>query len=484
MSPRRCPISRIGRIVPGFPRSWRAEAVNPRQATDYNHPMTAESSPNDASSEATTAKEKVKTFPTTPGVYLMKDSVGRVIYVGKAVNLRSRASSYFTAVAAVERRTAELVTEIADLDYIETDSEVDALLLEARLIKDIQPKFNSDLKDDKTFPYLQIVTGEDFPRVEFTRTPLAKGAKLYGPFTSAKKLRGTIAVLQKIFRFRTCTLDIEEGDEKWRWFRPCLLASINQCTAPCNLRISKEDYREDIRRLRMLLDGNKTKLMRDLQKQMEEASKELKFEKAARIRDEIKAIESLSLRGDLESHAQPEVFYIDPKKGLNGLKKVFDLPEIPRRIEGVDIAHLQGGETVASLVQFIDGLPFKHGYKRYKIRTVDGVDDFASMREVVSRRFRRLLQEGEAFPDILLVDGGKGQLNAVMEALRAIDVQAPCVISLAKRDEEVYVPGEPEPRRLSRHSYSLRLLQYVRDESHRFAQAYHHILRRKSTFEE
>lgn len=427
--------------------------------------------------------EKVKTFPQTPGVYLMKDSQARVIYVGKAVNLRSRAGSYFTAAAAADRRTCDLVPEIADLDYIETDSEVDALLLESRLIKDIQPRFNSELKDDKTFPYLQIVTNEEFPRVEFTRKPETKGVKLYGPFTSAKKLRGTIAVLQKVFKFRTCSLDIQEDDERWKWFRPCLLASINQCTAPCNLRISKEEYRDDIRRLRMFLDGKKVKLLRELNKSMQEASKALQFEKAARIRDEIKALESLNLRGNLEEHAQPEVFYIDPKKGLKGLQQIFKLPEAPRVIEGVDIAHLQGGETVASLVQFIDGLPFKHGYKRYKIRTVDGVDDFGSMREVVSRRFRRLSNEGTAFPDILLVDGGKGQLNAVMAALRAIEVDPPFVISLAKREEEVFVPGESESRKLSRHSYALRLLQYVRDESHRFAQAYHHTLRHKATFD-
>lgn len=428
--------------------------------------------------------EKVRTFPTTSGVYLMKDAQGRVIYVGKAVNLRSRAGSYFTTAAATDRRTCDLVPEIADIDFLETDNEVDALLLEARLIKDIQPRFNQELKDDKTFPYLEIVTGEDFPRVEFTRKPRTKGAKLYGPFASAKQLRGAIAVLQKVFKFRTCSLDIDDGDEKWRWFRPCLLASINQCTAPCNLRISKEEYRDSIRRLRMFLDGGKAGVLRELRKEMEAASRELQFEKAARLRDEIKALEDLNLRGNLEDHVQPEVFYIDPKKGLAGLKKVLNLSAMPRRIEGVDIAHLHGGETVASLVQFIDGLPFKHGYKRFRIRTVDGVDDFASMREVVSRRFRRLQQEGESFPDILLIDGGLGQLSASLSALQAIDIQPPCVISLAKREEEIYVPGESVPRKLSRHSYALRLLQYVRDEAHRFAQQYHHLLRRKSTLDE
>ena len=430
------------------------------------------------------ARSKVRQFPQEPGVYLFKDAGGVVIYVGKATNLRSRAGSYFLKAAAADMRTRDLIPEIADADFVQTESVVDALLTESRLIKDIQPKHNTQLKDDKTFPYLQITTREDFPRVEFTREPKTKNAKLYGPFASAGQLRGAIAVLQKIFRFRTCSLDIDADDEKWRWFRPCLLASINQCTAPCNQRIAPEEYQKDIKRLRTFLDGGRTKLLRELKAEMLEASKALQFEKAGRIRDEIKLLENLDLRGDLSEHAQPEVFYVDPKKGVNGLQQQFALPQPPRVIEGCEIAHLKGGQTVASLVQFIDGLPFKHGYKRYKIRTVDGVDDFASMREVVSRRFRRLKQEGSPFPDILLIDGGKGQLNAVTDALRAIDVHPPppLVISLAKHEEEVYVPGEPDPRRLSRHSYGLRLLQYVRDESHRFAQAYHHKLRDKAMF--
>ena len=434
-------------------------------------------------SEPVEPAEKVRTFPTTPGVYLMKDAVGRVVYVGKAVNLRNRASSYFTKAAAVDRRTAELVKVIRDIDFIEADSEVDALLMEARLIKDVQPQFNQELKDDKTFPYLEITTREDFPRVEFTRQPRAKGARLYGPFTSAKKLRATIGVLQKIFRFRTCSLDIGEEEERWKWFRPCLLASINQCTAPCNLRISKDEYRKDIDRLRLFLDGQKGKLLQQMQAEMEQAATELKFEKAARIRDELKALEALNLRGNLDEHVQPEVFPIDPKKGIAGLQKIFKLDRPPRRIEGVDIAHLGGGETVASLVQFIDGLPFKHGYKRYRIKSVEGIDDYASIREVVGRRLGRLSAEGESFPDLLLIDGGKGQLNAALSAMEALGITPPVTISLAKQEEEIYVPGESEPRRLSRHSYALRLLQYVRDEAHRFAQHYHHLLRNKATFE-
>jgi excinuclease ABC subunit C len=426
------------------------------------------------------AAARAREFPTTPGVYLMKDSAGRVIYVGKAKNLRARAGSYFHAAAADERRTADLLREVADIDFLPADSEVDALLVESRLIKDIQPKYNQDLKDDKTYPYLEIHVREEFPRVEFTRAPAERGTKLYGPFASASSLRGAIQVLQKIFKFRTCSLDIREDEPKWRWFRPCLLASIGQCTAPCNLRISREEYRRDIQRLRTFLEGGKQKLLGELREEMRVAAAAMKFEQAARLRDEIHMLETLDDRGELDTHVQPEVFYIDPKKGLSGLKKVLKLPAAPRTIEGVDIAHLGGGETVASLVQFIDGLPFKPGYKRYRIRGVQGVDDFASIHEVVARRFQRLDEEGELRPDLLLIDGGLGQLNAGLAAFEALQIEPPTVISLAKREEEVYVPGAAEPLRLGRHSYALRLLQYVRDEAHRFAQHYHHILRRKS----
>jgi excinuclease ABC subunit C len=456
---------------------------------DHDPEMPAETTPADtdaaaAARDRSVAAEKVRSFPQTPGVYLMKDAAGRVIYVGKAKNLRARAGSYFLKAAAEDRRTADLVREIRDIDYLEADSEVDALLLESRLVKDVQPRFNSDLKDDKTFPYLQITTHEDFPRVEFTRTPRQKGVKLYGPFTSAGSLRGAIVVLQRIFKFRTCTLDIHADDEQWRWFRPCLLASIDQCTAPCNLRISKEEYRKDINRLKTFLDGGKKQLLAEMHKEMLEASKTLEFERAARLRDEIRLLETLDQRGDLEEHVQPEVFLVDPKKGLAGLEKVLGLAKPPRVIEGVDIAHLAGNETVASLVQFIDGLPFKPGYKRYRIKTVDGIDDFKSIHEVVSRRLARLTREGESPPDILLIDGGKGQLAAALDALESLGVEAPCVISLAKREEEVFMPGRSEPLRLSRDSYSLRLLEYVRDEAHRFAQHYHHLLRGKRTLDE
>ncbi len=430
------------------------------------------------------AAAKVREFPQTPGVYLMKDAAGRVIYVGKAKNLRSRAGSYFSKTATEEQRTAYWVNEICDVDHVPCDSEVDALLMESRLIKDVQPKYNKELKDDKTFPYLMITTREDFPRVEVTREPRDRGVKLFGPFAHVGALRGAIQVLQKIFKFRTCSLDIDEHDQRWKWFRPCLLASIDQCSAPCNLRIVKDDYRRDIKRLQMFLEGKKLSLLKQMQREMQEAAKSLRFEQAAVLRDEIEMLQTLDQRGELDTHAQPEVFYVDPKKGLAGLRKILGLKEQPRTLEGVDIAHLGGGETVASVVQFIDGLPFKPGYRRYKIRGVKGVDDYRSIHEVVSRRFKRLYDEDQVFPDILLIDGGKGQLNAALAAFREQQIDPPFLLSLAKREEEVYLPGAEEPLRINRHSFALRLLQYVRDEAHRFAQHYHHILRKKSTIGE
>jgi excinuclease ABC subunit C len=429
--------------------------------------------------EALPPAEKVKQFPAAPGVYLMKDAQGRVLYVGKAKNLRNRAGHYFTKAAAEDSRTCDLIKLIGDIDFVSTETEVDALLLEARLVKDIQPRFNVELKDDKSFPYLQIRMREDYPRVEFTRTPRRRGVKLYGPFTSAKSLRMALQVLQKIFKFRNCSLDIKVDEPRWRWFRPCLLHSIHQCTAPCNFRVTKEEYRKQIRALRLVLEGKKDKLLAEMDEAMQEASAALQFEKAARLRDDMNSLRKLGLRGDVDRDAQPEVFPIEPKKGLVALRKVLGLEHAPRTIEGVDIAHLGGEDTVASLVSFIDGLPFKPGYRRFRIRSVQGVDDFASIREVVSRRFHRLAREEQVFPDILLIDGGKGQLNAALEAFRVLALEPPCLISLAKREEEVYRPGESEPLRLSRRSAALRLLQYVRDEAHRFAQHYHHILRRK-----
>ncbi|MDR2346074.1 MAG: excinuclease ABC subunit UvrC [Planctomycetaceae bacterium] len=424
------------------------------------------------------AAAKARLLPHASGVYLMKDSAQRVIYIGKAKDLRNRAISYFHKSAIEDSRTSVFVPEIADIDYIQTESEVDALLLEARLIKDIQPKYNRDLKDSKTFPYLQIRTRESFPRVEITRTPKEHGVRLFGPFTNSSGLRGAIIVLQKIFKFRTCSLDIRPNDERFRWFRPCILYSINQCSGACNFRTASSEYRKNIHRLIRFLEGNKKSLIEGLKREMKLESNERNYEIAAELRDQIHNLETLDQHGNIDTHVQPEAFVIDPRRGVLGLKKIFKLEELPRTIEGIDIAHLGGCDMVASLVCFTDGLPFKSGYRRYKIKTVNGIDDFACMTEVVTRRFAHN-DDNNPPPDILLIDGGKGQLNSVLSALSRTYSQPKLVISLAKRDEEVFIPNQDEPLHLSRHSFALRLLQYVRDEAHRFAQHYHHILRKK-----
>lgn len=433
-----------------------------------------------------TLLEKARTLPKCPGVYLMKDDKGRVIYVGKSACLRDRVASYFQPSTRLEAKKAPLLDVVVDFDFIQTSDEVEALLTENRLIKDIQPRFNARLTDDKTFPYLMITTGEDFPGVYITREPQRKGAKLYGPFTSVYALREAVQLLQRAFKFRNCHLEIADGDDKRRFFRPCLLYPIKQCTAPCAARISKETYREDIARLIRFLDGNRKQVLDQMQREMDDAARNLQFERAARLRDELKALQGLGARaakGDQEFW-QPEAFITNPQEGIARLQEALRMPEPPQIIEGIDIAHLQGGEMVGSKVCFINGMPFKAGYRRYKIKHGQGNNDFLSIQEVVERGYREAGASNELFPSLIMIDGGIGQLNAAMDIFRSMPVKPPMVVSLAKQEELIHVQGRAEPIRLPRNHAGLRLLQYVRDEAHRFAQHYHHLLRRKAQIEE
>jgi excinuclease ABC subunit C len=430
--------------------------------------------------------DKAKCLPKAPGVYLMKDDKGRVIYVGKSASLRDRVASYFQASTKLELRKAGLLDDVVDFDILQTESEVEALLAENRLIKDLHPRYNARLVDDKTFPYLMVTTGDEFPGVYITREPKSEGVKLYGPFTSVYQLKEAITHLQKAFKFRTCHLEISEADDRRRFFRPCLLYAIHQCTAPCAAKIPADAYGEDIRNLLRFLDGNRETVIKDLEKQMKQASEELRFERAGRLRDEIKALQALGKRASkgTEQFWQPEAFVSNPKEGVAALQETLGFAEPPRIIEGIDIAHLHGGEMVGSLVCFIDGVPFKDGYRRFKIKHGQGNNDFLSIQEVVSRRYREAGQNNELYPDLILIDGGVGQLNAAMDVFKTMDHRPPQVISLAKKEELVYVQGVVDPVRLKRNHLGLKLLQYVRDEAHRFAQHYHHILRRKSQLEE
>ena len=433
--------------------------------------------------------QKARSLPREPGVYLMKDAEGRVLYVGKAAHLPDRVASYFLVSAELGAKKDAMLDHVADFDFIVTETEWEALLAENRLIKDIRPKFNTALLDDKTFPYLAVTVRDAFPSVYVTRNPsdpALKGAKFYGPFTSASALHDAVQLLQRIFKYRTCHLDIVPDHPRNRAFRPCLLHTIGQCTAPCADKITPEAYRDDIKRFTRFLESKRSDLLRDMRDEMEEASKSLAFERAAVLRDQINAIEKLDNRGDIADRWQPEaelMVGLNPAKGLESLRRTLGLDGEIRCVEGIDIAHLMGGETVGSKVCFIDGRPFKNEYRRYKIQSVDN-DDYAAIREVVSRRYREAGEGQELYPDVILIDGGLGQLHAALEAFETLSVKPPMVISLAKKDELIYVQRQSEPIRLGRENLGLRFLQAVRDEAHRFAQHYHHILRRKKVLGE
>ena len=437
-------------------------------------------------------REKIKTFPAGPGVYFMKAAADKVLYVGKAANLRSRVASYFQpgsdVVASRGPKIVEMLNKVETVDYLQTETEVEAILTEARLIKDVHPPYNTVLVDDKTFPYMEITIADEFPGVYITRKP-HPDSKLFGPFASAKDLRAVFTELQKIFKFRSCSLDISQSDPKRRFFRPCILYSIKQCTAPCAAKIGRGDYKKIISDLVKFLQSKRSTILRQLKKQMDDASAAFEYEKAAAFRDRIRLIERLDRRGTPEADVQPEVFAAEPAEALEELRILMRGSRQIRIIEGIDIADISGSEAVGSLVKFIDGRPFKSGYRRFRIKTVHRIDDYAMIAEVVKRRYKYALAGEELWPDLILIDGGIGHLHAAQSALREIISNQSSIINLrlaaiAKRREEIYLKGSSRPLRLPRHSPALKLLQYVRDEAHRFAQHYHHILRTKKMLNE
>ncbi|MBN8525313.1 MAG: excinuclease ABC subunit UvrC [Planctomycetes bacterium] len=426
---------------------------------------------------------KVAASPDEPGCYLWKDAEARVIYVGKAKHLRRRIASYVQRLEDHQPRTLRMLQEAVDLEWLVTDSEVEALLLENQLIKDLQPRFNVLLKDGKDFPVLAI-TREEFPRVFVTRQRDLPGTDYIGPFVSGFDLQRAYHFLQRAFRVRTCELDIRESDPVRRSFSPCLNWHIKRCSAPCTTRIGAAEYGEDIRALRAFVTGRGAKgpLMEALRARMKQAAGQLRFEDAARIRDQMQALERLKERGKLSDYREPSAPVIDIGAGVSALQKHLGLAGPARTIEGFDIAHLQGQYVVASLVQFVGGVPNKDGYRRFRVKgALESArnDDFASMREVVGRRYRRLRDEGKAFPDLVLIDGGIGQLNAALAALREEGVALPAIVGLAKREETVVLP-DGRGLRLPRRDPGLRLLQYVRDEAHRFCRRYYHLLQRQA----
>jgi excinuclease ABC subunit C len=428
-----------------------------------------------------------RALPAVPGVYLLHDGAGTVLYVGKAAVLSERVSGYFTPSADHGPRKQTMLGLIESFETIPCEGEWEALLMEARLIKDLKPKFNRLMVDDKTFPYLIVTTRDEFPGVFITRNPQEprfKRARVFGPFVSGGSLRRAIEILQRAYRFRTCELNIRADDPENARYRPCLLHAIGQCTAPCANRITRDAYRESIQQFLRFLTSKRAPMLRRLRREMEEASAAHAFERAASLRDQIRAIERLDdreRRGDeAEYEWQPEVtsLVLDPLSGTRSLQRALGHTGEIRCIEGIDIAHLGGDETVGSKVSFIDGRPFRDGYRRYRVRSV-GNNDVMAIREVVSRRYRDAGDGRELYPDVILIDGGAGQLASALDAFGQLDRQPPRVIALAKREELLYTAPDAEPLRLGRTHAGLRLCQAVRDEAHRFAQHYHHILRRK-----
>ncbi len=427
--------------------------------------------------------EKLAHLPTTPGCYVFRNAAGEDIYVGKAKRLRQRVRSYFQSTRNHVPRTLKMVSEAADVHIIEVDSEVEALLLENRLIKDIRPRYNVLLKDDKTYPLLAI-SREDFPRVFMTRETDLSKVDYIGPFASMTELRTAYHYLMRIFQFRNCDLEIKDGDKKRRYFRPCLNYHIKRCSAPCTTRISRADYRGDILALRAFLRGRaKKKVIHRLRDVMATAATDMRYEDAARYRDQLKALERLAERGDLDDEsvvASPE---IHQQEALESLRDALGLPVSPRIIEGFDLAHLQGEHVVASEVQFVDGQPNPDGYRRFKIKsTVDakqsGNDDYAGMAEVIGRRYKRVQEEHLPIPDVILIDGGLGQVHAAEAALKEIGLKVPCLVGLAKQEETIVFPDGRTIVLGTRHR-GLAILMHVRDEAHRFCRRYYKLLHGK-----
>jgi excinuclease ABC subunit C len=406
----------------------------------------------------------IQNLPLTSGVYIMKDKDGRIIYIGKAISLRKRVQSYFRKEAR-DFKTDLLVGAIDTIEYIDTTSEAEALLLEASMIKEHLPKYNIELKDNKTYPHIQV-TQEQFPLISVVRMTSKKAkdikADYYGPYTSPALIREALTIIRKIFHSRSC----ETIPNK-----PCLDYHIGLCDAPCIGNISQEEYARNIRHVCLILQGKKDELLRSLHQDMERYVQEKNFECAAKVRDQIRAI------GALYS-SNKDINYF---KEAEQLERALSLPKTPARIECFDISNFMGKQSVGSMVSFLNGKPDKNNYRRFKIREVEGIDDFKMMAEVVRRRYTRLKKEGLIYPDLIIVDGGKGQLSAAAGELKKLEVTIP-LISLAKREEEVFMPGRRNSIILDKDSLGLRLLQRVRDEAHRFAVKYHRLLRDKKTF--
>lgn len=407
-------------------------------------------------------KNTIKNLPLRPGVYIMRDEEGNIIYVGKAKSLRKRVSSYFRHQGFASPRLRKLVETIADISIIRTESEAEALIVESRLIKKYKPFFNIDLKMNERYPYIKI-TDETFPRLIITRHRDNDGSTYLGPFISAKDVRALLRVAERYFPLRSCKSEVKPDKKR----RPCLDYSLGRCLAPCAGLCSEAEYRERVDDVILLLTGKSSELVERIRKRMDEAALNLDFEKAARHRDAIRAIWRLS-RQRVASSLQEDID-IETWDALNKLQNLLHMDILPWRIDGFDISHMSGHETYGVAVVFEQGVSNPSLYRRFKIRAVEGIDDFRSIEEVVKRRYTKVLENNEPLPQLILIDGGPVQLEFAKKALQDLDIINIPVISLAKREELIYHNEKESPIRLEWTDPVLQLLQRVRDESHRFA---------------
>ena len=540
-------------------------------------------------------EEKLARLPDRPGIYIYRDAKAQVLYVGKAASLRSRVRSYFQESRPRDPKTDALVRQIRDLEYVVTDNELEALMLEANLVRKHRPRYNIILRDDKHYPFLKLTTNEEFPRLLVARRVQNDGATYYGPFYPATAMRETLKLTRQLFPLRTCSITIDGTLE-----RPCIQYSIHRCNAPCTGWETREGYAKTVREVTQFLGGRDEDLALRLTREMEEAAVETKFERAAVLRNQIQALNKVRERQKIISTDEvdqdvigvvrqgsdacvefffvrkgrlvgQEAFFFDrvagwadgeilsafvrqfygkavapapeilvsedlpeaelttewlstlagrrvqivvPQRGprrefvamaeanaaialqnhllsrddrqqvvLEELRRALTLPGLPNRIEGYDISHVQGSEQVGSLVVWENGSMKKEDYKRFRIKTVVGADDFAALGEVLTRRFARALEQGTPLPDLVLIDGGRGQLNVGLKVLQELGLDYLPVVALAKQQEEVYVGESLHPLVLDPTSPALHTLQKIRDEAHRFAITYHKKLRSKRTLQ-
>ena len=401
-------------------------------------------------------KKKIKGLPQSAGVYLIKDAKGMILYIGKAACLRKRINSYFQRPA--EAKTRRLLSRAQDIDCIQTSSSAQALLLENCLIKKYQPRYNAALKDDKSYPYVKFSRG-DFPRVSIIRGRLEKGARYFGPYTSVKLLKSALKTARVIFPFRSC---------RHLPKRPCLYFNLKLCPGMCTVPVDKEAYRQMLRHLGLFLQGRQKELLNILSARMKQAAQLKDYEQAARLRDKIKALTDIGAQTKEPKH--PDL--------ILKLQQLLGLPRAPYRIEAYDISEISGSGLAGSMVSFLGGWPDKKYYRKFRIKTVQGVDDYAMIREVLRRRFSGKNRQELPMPDLVMIDGGKGHLSSARKELRLLGMGEISVISLAKRMETIYAPGLNAVN-LARNSALLHLLQRIRDEAHRFAVSYHHKLKER-----